>query len=156
MKTSILLTLLLPLSMLISCDKNDNMNNEDFDYLIFGHYYGECGGEGCIETFKLSHEKLYEDQNDHYNGDDFDFIELGNEKFEDVKDLTDFIPDDMLEESELKYGCPDCYDQGGLRITYSEDGQVISLRLDQSKNDVPEYLHDFMDKVNEKIALLNN
>jgi hypothetical protein len=104
----------------------------------------------------LTNNKLFEDLNDNYSGTDFDFIELENNTFEQVEDLIDYFPDQLLNESETTLGCPDCYDQGGLLIQYSENGSLQSWRIDQSQSSVPDYLHEFMDKVNEKIYLINN
>ena len=73
-----------------------------------------------------------------------------------MEDLSDYFPDQLLSEEEEVLGCPDCADQGGLFIQYSENENVQSWRIDQSKNAVPAYLHEFMDKVNEKIDLINN
>jgi len=135
-----------------SCDKD---NNNDSNYLVFGHFYGECIGDGCVETFKLTDEYLYEDTNNNYSGNDLSFVLMDDNLFLAVKDLTDFFPNQLLEENESILGCPDCADGGGLFIQYFKDGELKSWRIDQMKNDVPEYLHPFMDKVNEKIALIN-
>jgi hypothetical protein len=83
-------------------------------------------------------------------------MELENDKFEKVKNLVDFFPNQLLNKSETVFGCPDCADGGGLFIQYSESGNLKSWRIDQSKNNVPTYLHNFIDKVNEKIGLINN
>jgi hypothetical protein len=142
---------------LISCNNNDDsieINEQNF--LIFGHFYGKCIGEGCVETFKLTDKKLFEDTIDDYIGQNFEFIELENDKFEKVKNLVDFFPNQLLNKSETVFGCPDCADGGGLFIQYSESGNLKSWRIDQSKNNVPTYLHNFIDKVNEKIGLINN
>jgi hypothetical protein len=147
----------LALLLIASCDKEEEgLTINEIDYLIFGHFYGECIGELCVETFKLTDEKLFEDTNDNYSGTDFNFIELGNDKFEQVNDLYDYFPNQLLNEEEEVIGCPDCADQGGLFIQYSANENVQSWRIDQSKNAVPTYLHEFMDKVNEKIDLINN
>jgi len=142
---------------LISCINNDDsieINEQNF--LIFGHFYGKCIGEGCVETFKLTDKKLFEDTIDDYIGQNFEFMELENDKFEKVKNLVDFFPNQLLNKSETVFGCPDCADGGGLFIQYSESGNLKSWRIDQSKNNVPTYLHNFIDKVNEKIGLINN
>jgi hypothetical protein len=139
-----------------SCNKNCEIELAQNDFLIFGHFYGECLGEGCVETFKLTNNKLFEDLNDNYSGTDFDFIELENDTFEQVEDLIDYFPNQLLSEIETTLGCPDCADQGGLLIQYSENGTLQSWRIDQSQSSVPDYLHEFMDKVNEKIYLINN
>jgi hypothetical protein len=151
-------TLLIGLVVLfsVSCDKDDEIELNEKDYLIFGHFYGECTGEICVETFKLTNNALFEDTNDNYSGEDFNFVQLGSEIFEQVKDLAEAFPDQLLTEDTDIFGCPDCADGGGLFIQYSENGNVNSWRFDQFKVGVPDYLHPFMDKVNEKINLINH
>tara|TARA_R110002049_G_scaffold37208_1_gene117452 strand:+ start:20682 stop:21146 length:465 start_codon:yes stop_codon:yes gene_type:complete len=153
MKKPILILLLSILTY--SCNSDDDASLNEDDYLIFGHFYGFCVGENCIETFKLTHDKLYEDSQDNYSHETFSFEVLGNDKFEQAKDLIDYFPTKLLSEKETTIGCPDCADGGGIYIEYSKDGIVKSWRIDQMKNNIPNYLHDFMDKVNEKISLIN-
>ena len=83
-------------------------------------------------------------------------MELDNEQFELVNDLSDFFPSQLLNESDTIFGCPDCADGGGLFIQYSDNGVLKSWRIDQVQNNVPSYLHDFIDKVNARIVLINN
>jgi hypothetical protein len=73
-----------------------------------------------------------------------------------VNDLVDFFPNQLLDETETIIGCPDCADGGGLFIQYLDNEDIMAWRIDQNKNNVPTYLHDFMDKVNEKIQIINN
>ena len=124
--------------------------------MIFGHFYGKCKGENCVETFKLTDKGLFEDTIDDRNGQNMKFIQLENEKFLQVKDLVDFFPSQLLNEKKTTIGCPDCADGGGLFIQYSENGNVKSWRIDQEKDNVPRYLHIFIDKVNEKIKMIND
>jgi len=148
---------LITIGVLISCDKKDDeININDQNFLIFGHFYGECFGEGCVETFKLTNEKLFEDTIDDYSGQNLEFIALENDKFEQIKNLVDFFPNQLLNQNETVFGCPDCDDGGGLFIQYSENGTVKNWRIDQTKRNVPTYLHNFIDQVNEKIKLINN
>ena len=148
--------LILVLSVFIyGCSTKDDTQLNDYDYLIFGHFYGKCVGESCVEVFKLTSDKLYEDANDNYANEPFKFEILDDGKFETVKDLVDFLPEKLLTEKESTLGCPDCADGGGLYIEYSKNGEVKSWRIDQMKMNVPAYLHVFMDKVNEKISLIN-
>ena len=148
---------LFTLGILASCNSDDdnsiNINEENF--LIFGHFYGECAGEECVETFKLTDKSVFEDTIDDYNGQNMQFIELEIDLFEQVQNITDFFPNQLLNQNETVFGCPDCTDGGGLFIQYSENGNIKSWRIDKIKSNVPEYLHSFMDKVNEKIALIN-
>ena len=139
-----------------SCKKADKEESFTGDYLVFGHFYGECMGEGCVETYKLTDTKLYEDTNDNYSGaEPFSFIELPADKFDLVVDLPDDFPTELLEEEDGVFGCPDCADQGGLLIRYAKNGAVRTWRIDQNKNEGPAYLHAFMDRINEKIDLIN-
>jgi len=143
------------LMIISSCEKNNIFPLDNDSYLIFGHFHGECLGETCIETFKLTENKLYEDSKDLYSNTSFNFVKLEESKFDLVKDLVDYFPEQLLDEKEERFGCPDCLDQGGLFIQYSDNGNVKSWRIDKIKSEVPEYLHEFIDKVNEKIALIN-
>jgi hypothetical protein len=139
-----------------SCNKdNDNFTINEQSFLIFGHFYGECFGEGCVETYKLTDVKLYEDIVDDYFGQNLNFVELDNEQFELVNDLADFFPTQLLNESDTIFGCPDCADGGGLFIQYSYNGVLKSWRIDQVQNNVPTYLNNFIDQVNERILLIN-
>ncbi len=149
---------LLTIGILFACNKDDDseININEQNFLIFGHFYGECFGEGCVETFKLTDKSLSEDTIDDYNGQNMEFVELENETFEQVKNIMDFFPNQLLNQNETVFGCPDCADGGGLFIQYSENGNKKSWRIDQVKDNVPTYLHNFIDKVNEKIGLINN
>ncbi len=148
--------LLLSLSILsfATCDKEQPTVLDENDFLIFGHFYSECDGEYCVETFKLTYDQLFEDLNDNYPGTDFDFVVLPDEKFEQVKDLPHRLPHELLTTEEDYFGCPDCGDQGGLLIQYSQNGNLKSWKIDQAKRDIPSYLHGFVDNVNEKIRLI--
>ena len=149
--------ILFGLGLLLSCNNDDEgAILEEQNFLIFGHYYGLCGGEGCIETYKLTGSKLYEDTIDDYSGQQMNFVELDKALFEAVKDLPSFLPQELLNATETFIGCPDCADGGGLFILYSQNGNEKSWRIDQNKSQLPEYLHNFVDKVNEKIGLINN
>ncbi len=141
-----------------SCNKTEEVDVNKFDYLIFGHFYGECEGESCIETYMLTDTKLFEDKRDNYFLDNaqLDFVQLDQDKYESVKDLPEYLPTALLVEGEEVFGCPDCGDWGGLFVQYSKDNVVKSWRIDQMKDNVPQSLHQFIDKINEKIALINN
>lgn len=139
--------------VLTSCESQDE-NLNDQDYLIFGHFYGMCIGDGCVQTFKLTDNELFKDKLKDYSGENLKFVSLEIEKFDLVKDLMNDFPKQLLNEKETFLGCPDCADGGGLFIQYSNNGNLRTWRIDQTKSNVPDYLHPFMDRVNAKIALL--
>lgn len=159
MKITLLLsTIFLSFLVISSCSKKDEKEDPP-NYLIFGHYYGECSGESCIEIFCLEPSRLLEDANDNYPGDGFysaDFFVLSNEQYNDANGLMNFFPDTLLNINETTLGCPDCADGGGLYIEYNVDGVRRYWRIDQNKSNVPSSLHEFMDEVNSRIDLINN
>lgn len=143
------------IALLLSCNKDEGIEINAGNFLIFGHFYGECIGEGCVETFKLTDRGLFEDIVDDYSGERLEFVALESKLFDEVKELEDYFPVQLLSERKEVFGCPDCADGGGLFIQYSSYGVQHRWRIDQIKDNVPSYLHDFMDRVNEKIALIH-
>lgn len=156
-----LLILVCSIALLMACQKEEQPEPvATDDYLVFGHFYGFCQGENCVEIFKLADTTLFEDQNDiypwidstFYNGD---FIELDAEKFALADGLLDFFPEELLDEEEKTIGLPDAGDWGGLYIEYKVGDTHQAWILDQMKDNVPNYLHDFIDECNERIRLIN-
>ncbi len=134
------------------------VNDNNCNYVVFGHYFGFCGGETCIEKFKLTSNKIYEDVNDVYPGVNSGtlpiYVQLPNNKFLAAQDLMTFFPNDLLTETNTTIGMPDASDGGGLYIKYHVNGVDKLWLIDQFKQNVPAQYHNFMDKVNEKIALM--
>jgi hypothetical protein len=158
---------LLPLLalLLFACSKNDDSISKSppeptTEYLVFGHFYGMCLGEGCVEIFKLEKKRVLEDQQDSYPSNDKfykgDFLELTRIDFEKSRNLLDFFPDSLLQSTTSSFGCPDCADQGGLYIEYRYGNTHRFWHIDQSKKDIPHYLHEFVDKVNATIESINS
>jgi hypothetical protein len=142
-----------------SCEKNTIKSViSDSDYLIFGHFYGECLGKHCVQIYKLESDKLLEDDLDKYpNSTGFyegKFVQLSNDKFNIVKGLMNDFPKELLKESNVRVGEPDAGDWGGLYIEYNVGGVRKFWLLDKNKNNVPAKYHAFIEKVNQKIRLL--
>jgi len=142
---------------LIACGKETPSGD---DYLVFGHYYGECGGEGCIEMYKLGLDNLNEDVNDRYptksefyEGDYS--VAMSQEDFMIASQLWDVIPDQLLGESEKIIGQPDAGDWGGLYFEYRVGSKHEFWYIDQKKDNLPDYLHSFREKINEVISIIN-
>jgi hypothetical protein len=148
------------LLLISSCKKEEDQSGEVPDYLIFGHFYGECIGEGCIEIFCLEPTRLLEDANDNYpNSNSFyaaDFYPLSTEQFNSANGLMDYFPDTLLSMTETVIGQPDYADGGGLYIEYNVGSVRRFWLIDKAKYNVPVGLHEFIDKVNERIDLINN
>jgi len=140
-----------------SCTK-DGTKPITVDYLIFGHFYGYCLGEKCIEIYKIVPMQLLEDTNDTYpKSTTFykaTYISLSAQNYNDVKDLTLAFPQDLWDETNTVIGTPDAADGGGLYIECSQNGKRRFWLLDQAKINVPSKYHSFIDQVNAKIKLL--
>jgi hypothetical protein len=128
------------------------------EYIIFGHFYGLCRGEKCIEIFRLEKDRLFEDTNDKYpNSINFyagNYVQLTQQKFIDTKDLFNSFPKDLLSEKNNVIGQPDAGDWGGLYVECNFNGIRKFWLIDQMKSNVPSKYHNFIDKMNEKIKQL--
>ncbi|MEY4134257.1 MAG: hypothetical protein RL386_607 [Bacteroidota bacterium] len=150
-----MLLFFLSLFLLSTCEKEEGLKLEKGDYLIFGHFYGKCIGEQCVETFKLTEDQLFEDSRDDFSGTEFNFsLLLGEDKFRQVRELKDIFPNQLLQTGDTTFGCPNCADQGGFLLQYAENGRIKTWRIDPVEENIPDYLHLFSEKLREKIDLL--
>lgn len=140
--TKSLLSLCFFLVVLFSCNKDGHKVTSE---LIFGTYsYIDCSGEDCVETYKLGYEELFEDTLDdvqHYNN--LEFEKLSDEKFEKAEVLRTIIPREILGLSPVTFGSPDSEGQGGIYLQI----QNRKFHIDQDKEKVPDFLHEFVDEV---------
>ena len=171
MKNFIFLFTLLLTFGFASCEKEDNAceNNPHLCFcdcylteITFGHFYGECGGEGCVEIFKvdLNNRQLLEDTRDDYPYSDTfymgDFsIEHPKEKYDLVADLGQYFPESLFEETGNVIGQPDAGDWGGIYFEIRTANLLRFWLLDQMESNMPEEYNEFVDKINEKIAIIH-
>ncbi len=52
-------------------------------------------------------------------------------------------------------GQPDAGDWGGIYVEYKFNSVRKFWLIDQKKSNIPAYLHEFVDKTNKKIELIN-
>jgi len=154
-------TLLLAVS-LSSCDDEDcGQQYGGEEYFIFGHFYGECGGEGCVEMFKLEDGRLYEDELDDYPNYttpiEAQWNELSNEKYEAVKDIEGEFPSELNHEAVHVLGIPDGGDWGGIYVQVQFFGDTCCSGfwlLDKNESNMAKVYNDFVDKIEQKITLI--
>lgn len=151
--------IILVLLVFNSCkDKDIIVPNE---YLVFGHFYGFCAGEECIELFKVDNERVYEDALDRYPSRttfyEGNFRDIGKDYWKEAETLYSILPDSLrAAESGTVYGCPDCADSGGFYIEYKNSKDRKFWVIDKVKSQVPTFLHHFMDQCDSAITLINN
>lgn len=155
----ILFTVLLSGFILISCNKdNPGYTIKDSDYLVFGHYYGLCAGENCIEIFKLYKDSVFEDTLDIYPSSahpyDGQFVRLSQTDFDSVSYLFNKIPAKLLQESNHVIGMPDYADGGGLYIEVKINGERKYWLIDKMRSNIPDYLVPFVIEAETCIARL--
>ncbi|MEP4095596.1 hypothetical protein [Reichenbachiella sp.] len=133
-----------------------NQGSSNSEYIIFGHFYGFCGGEECIEIFKVTNDALFEDTNDFYpNSDnvyDAEFAQLDQSKFNKLKNLNFVIPDRLFDETKIIIGAPDAADGGGIYLQLSDGRYWL---LDMSLTYLPEYLHPLREQIRLTIEKIN-
>ena len=151
--------ILIVLLISISCSTQNEGPKVSTEYILFGHFYGECLGEQCIEIFKLTDEALFEDNTDTYPNSTLpfkgNFRKLDDEKYQQVKSLDESIPNKLLNEQDTIIGMPDYADGGGVYFAINNGGTTRFWLIDQTDQNIPEYLRPFKKSINDAIALIN-
>lgn len=148
----------LALILTAACHDDNGVPN-DPDYVVFGDFYGECIGSGCVDIYKLQTDAIYEDNKDvypsmraSYNGN---YILRTNVNIDDIKDLLDKIPAQLYGEQDTVLGAPDAADGGGFYIEVNRNHERRFWLIDKQKFDGDRaYLNAFTDIVQEKLDLL--
>ena len=137
---------------LSSCSKGDLVccGPPGPELFIFGKYYGECDGPGCVIIYKMENEKLYEDTLDVVPYLGFlagRFVVLPDSDYLIAKELIQKVPTFLFSENKHIYGCPDGGDWGGmyLEIKYGSDHR--SWLIDLMNENLSEDLISFKDEV---------
>ena len=138
--------------------QSDEIVLSDSDYIVFGDYYGMCKANSCVDIYRLESNRILADTKKQYPNR-FSFYEgnytaLSNEKYEAVKDIVNYFPDELLNIKDTTIGQPDAGDWGGFYIEYNYNGKHQFWMLDKMKSNVPASLHAFIDKLNEKLSYL--
>ncbi len=157
--------LLILLSFATACSSDDGLTRAiekpiNENYIIFGHFYGFCAGEECVEIFKLTTTSLSEDKKDGYpnwkEGYEGDFEELHADKFNVVKGLITEVPEALLAVQDTVLGCPDCTDGGGVYFEYKNGSDQRYWLIDQFQGDIPDNVYNIVEDVNNAIEVINN
>ena len=127
-------------------------------YTIFGDFYGSCPAQECVNIFKLQGSLLFKDTLFNYpNGTD---LYKGGWQKESAKKLIlgdslkfDFPPQ-LLTMNTHFIGMPDANGQGGIYIETNISGSPQFWLIDKDTNNLPQFLIDFVTKVNGYIILL--
>lgn len=142
--------------IILSCSSDNNINR---NYLVFGKYAGFCIGN-CIQVYKIENQALFVDtlqkypsSNQPYEGS---YVPLTHNQYEQSKSLLEAIPDQILSLEETVIGQPDAVDQGGYYIEIKTASIHRYWLIDTNLSQVPEFMHDFLNQVDNRIATMYN
>ena len=153
---------LLPFILLItlpifqfSCEKFDGDLDDPGDYLIFGGYAFECGGN-CTNLYQLKNGKLFQDNVDWGLPDNIPFknTPLDDSKYEIAKVLIDEFPADLLASDKRTYGCPDCGDQGGVYLELKDGRKKNTWLIDNWDDEQNQAIINYKLKIREVLQAL--
>jgi hypothetical protein len=150
-----IICLLCCLLSLEACQQEELANP---DYLVFGHFYGFCQGERCVEIFRVDPRNLYEDTKDVYPTStrpyEGNYVLQSDPQYQKVRDLSNHIPAKLLKEENTVIGQPDAGDWGGIYIEIKKNRQHRFFLIDKKRENIPAYLHPFIEEVEAAIAQL--
>lgn len=145
--------------MLSACHDNDTSPDEQMpDSMVFGDYYGECAGNGCIDLYKIEGGAVYEDTKDAYPSQTVysgQFARRADVSAEQVKSLLENFPEQLYDESEITLGMPDAGDWGGYYIEVIRNNTRRFWLIDKQVFEGDRaYLNTFTAQVQAKLNLL--
>ena len=150
-------SLLLPTLFTSGCRKDPPPSVND--YVVFGHFYGFCSGEQCIELYKYQGGKLYEDQRDYYPTStlpyDGKWVQLEDTLAVLGEEVRRSLPDSMLLYTDSIFGMPDAVDQGGTYVELNRGGVRYYWVMDNSQGGLPEYMQPFSELVRERSRFIS-
>lgn len=144
--------------VLSSCSKNESTAKYfDKNYVVFGSFYGECGGPDCVEIFKIENGFLSEDTSDVYpSGGVYEgvYVAKPQSEYDLVKKLIYYIPPSLLIEPQGNIGSPDSHDQGGLYFELKVNYSRAFWKMDTDTGSIPHYLIPLTDTLKAYIQKL--
>jgi hypothetical protein len=152
MKKEIIILLSSALIMFSACKKEIATP----DTFTFGRFCGFCVGD-CAKVFKLDNNQLFADDMTTNNRSAplvFQTTPLSDAKRLIAKQLADAIPTQLLSETAETIGCPDCMDQCGYLVVWTQNGETKRWFIDTFEQSVPAYLQPFVVKIRETLTAL--
>ncbi len=152
MKAQLLLISTLALIFTVGCC---DQPESKADYIIFGDYYGMCGGESCVDYYKIENGIVYKDLLNEYpsNSINHNFNLYNSPYATSILDLANELPNNIYNEAN-SIGMPDAYDQGGYYLEVSSNGNITNWKIDKNNQDVPAYLHAVCDSMQHYLEVL--
>lgn len=128
------------------------------DYIVFGDFYGECFGDGCIDIFKVAQKRVFEDTLDLYPSASslphmVEFVQVANGRYDDIIDLIGDIPAHLFDVKGVVIGQPDAGDWGGFYLETNTSGEVRYWLIDKLEENLPTYLREYTRNLDAAIQI---
>ncbi len=158
MKQYHFISVVLMIITLASCQDTQLVDSEA-EFIVFGHFNGYCAGEACVDFYKVTGDDLLESNIDDYTENGFypfnDFYALSADKFNQVKDLGDYMPQQLWLEFDTHIGQADVSDVGSLYFEIKKGAEHRYWVFENGDFDMPQVYSEFMYKIREKITIIN-
>jgi len=128
------------------------------DYVVFGDFFGECIGEGCIDIYKIQDDRVFKDTLDRYPSQarlphQTAYVEISNANYDQLVQVFAEIPPDLFLEGKTVIGMPDAGDWGGFYLELRRDGETNYWLIDKMEDNLPGYLREFTKELDRAIGL---
>ncbi|MFC2085823.1 hypothetical protein ACFLRO_01280 [Bacteroidota bacterium] len=152
------LTLVLASYIVAGCSEDPVGHLESDEHVVFGDFYGECLGEGCIDIFKIQDGRVFADTLDRYPSasmlpHETAWVEISDDSFTSLCQIFSEIPTDLFLEEEIVIGQPDAGDWGGFYLETRLDDETRYWLIDKLEGNLPSYLRPFAERLDEAIRL---
>lgn len=146
--------ILLMILLTTSCEKN---NLDPDPTLVFGEAYGYCVGD-CAHFYKINDHQIYKDDIERFWTDPptFNPAPLPASDYELAQSLLTNFPEFLIQNPNQTFGCPDCADQGGIYIFYTNGTATYSWRIDTHVDNQPIEIRDYLKQLRDVIAALKD
>ncbi|TDH21466.1 hypothetical protein EXU57_19930 [Segetibacter sp. 3557_3] len=120
---------------------------ETGDYFAFGTAANFCLDD-CARFYKIADNKLYPDNIKRYPGKlNFSETALPGDKYELARSLEANFPEYLDRHADTTFGCPDCYDQGGIHIERRRNAKTEVWHFDPDVNQQPAEVRPYLQEM---------
>ncbi|WP_333820128.1 hypothetical protein [Ohtaekwangia sp.] len=128
--------------------------------IVMGFYAGECDGN-CSTLYEVT-EKVLRIDTTSFREAQYGYADLKikGQRFLEEDDEGNFqsfkidIPIIMLLEPRTRFGCPDCWDQGGCFLEFTLLGVKRQFEIEEGKE--PLYFPQLTDEVSKRVKAIRN
>lgn len=136
------LFLLMAISFLAACHKEDDSKNLENNYLIFGYFSCFCN-DCCNDAYKIAGGQLFQGVKTAQQTFEFEPQPMDGSKYEVAKKLLDELPAGLLDHNGELLGCGGCLDQPVYYVELKQDGVVYHWKIDSDISGLPDYVQNY-------------